>query len=47
MGWGNCEDHYNRVSKELEKIKPMDTRTKLIILGWLIFLIGVIWVFWE
>ena len=45
MGWGNCEDHYSRVAKKNEKLKPMETRIKLIILGWSIFIIGVIWIF--
>ena len=45
MGWGNCEDHYSRIAKEMERLKPMDIRTKLIIVGCLIFLIGVIWMF--
>jgi len=46
MGWGNCEDHYSRVAKEAEKLKPMEIRTKMIIVGLLIFLIGIIWMFW-
>ena len=45
MGWGNCEDHYSRIAKKNEKEKPMENRTKLIILGWTIFGIGVIWTF--
>jgi len=47
MGWGNCEDHYTRVAKDREKLKPMDKRTKLIVMGWIIFLMGIIWLFWE
>tara|TARA_B100000029_G_scaffold496241_1_gene562273 strand:- start:316 stop:456 length:141 start_codon:yes stop_codon:yes gene_type:complete len=43
MGWGNCEDHYSRVAKELAKRKPMSVRTKSIIVGWIIFLISIIW----
>ena len=43
MGWGNCEEHYSRVSKQNEKEKPMSKRTKVIIIGWIVFLIGIIW----
>jgi len=43
MGWGNCEDHYSRVAKQNEKEKPMSKRTKVIIIGWIVFLIGIIW----
>tara|TARA_Y100000588_G_scaffold347582_1_gene396517 strand:+ start:6305 stop:6448 length:144 start_codon:yes stop_codon:yes gene_type:complete len=45
MGWGNCEDHYSRIAKQNEKLKPMEKRTKLIIIGWTLFGIGVIWTF--
>ena len=45
MGWGNCEDHYSRVSKKNERQKPMDSRTKLIIFSCSMFIIGVIWIF--
>ena len=45
MGWGNCEDHYSRVAKKIERKKPMESRTKLIIFGCLMFIIGVIWTF--
>ena len=43
MGWGNCEDHYSRGAKKNEKLQPMSKRTKTIILLWLIFLSGIIW----
>ena len=43
MSWGNCEDHYSRVAKQNEKLKPMSKRTKGIIIGWIVFLIGIIW----
>jgi len=47
MDWNNCEDHYSRVVKKNEKVKPMDTRTKIIILIWLVFLISILWLFWA
>ena len=47
MSWGNCEDHYSRVAKKKERQKPMDARTKIIILVWLIFLSGIIWLVSE
>ena len=43
MSWGNCEDHYSRVAKQNEKLKPMSKRTKVIIIGWIVFLISIIW----
>lgn len=43
MGWGNCEDHYSRVAKDKEKLKPMDTKTKWKIIGWSTFSISVLW----
>ena len=45
MNWGNCEDHYSRVAKKKERQKPMDARTKLIIISCSIFIIGVVWTF--
>ncbi len=43
MDWNNCEDHYKRESRKNDKMKPMDTRTKIIVAIWLIFLGIVIW----
>ena len=47
MAWGYCEEHYSRVAKKNEKLQPMSKRTKTIILLWLIFLSGIIWLISE